>query len=114
MKGILKHNYNAIDVLKAAFPGGSITGAPKIRAMEIVDELEKCRRGIYTGAIGWIGFDGNAKFNIAIRTIMMENDSIWFNVGSGIVADSIPEKEYEETLHKANGILKALNVSFGG
>jgi para-aminobenzoate synthetase component 1 len=113
VKGTLRNNCDVFDVLKALFPGGSITGAPKIRAMEIIDELEKCKRGIYTGAIGYIGFDGNAKFNIAIRTMMMENDSIWFNVGGGIVADSIPEKEYEETLHKADGMLRALNVSVG-
>jgi len=114
VKGTLKNNCDALDVLKTTFPGGSITGAPKIRAMEIIDELEKSKRGIYTGAIGYIGFDGNAKFNIGIRTMMMENDSIWFNVGGGIVADSIPEKEYEETLHKASGMLRALNVSFKG
>lgn len=112
VKGTLREDNDAFDVLKAIFPGGSITGAPKIRAMEIIDELEKCKRGIYTGAIGYIGFDGNAKFNIAIRTMMLENDSIWFNVGGGIVADSIAEKEYEETLHKASGMLKALNVNF--
>ncbi|MBS4029543.1 MAG: aminodeoxychorismate synthase component I [Ignavibacteriales bacterium] len=110
VKGTLRKDKDTIDVLKAMFPGGSITGAPKIRAMEIIDELEKCRRGIYTGATGWIGFDGNAKFNIAIRTMMMENDSVWFNVGGGIVADSIAEKEFEETMHKADGMLRALNV----
>ena len=109
--GELHEDCSVIDAFRALFPGGSITGAPKIRAMQIIDELEKCRRGIYTGAIGWLGFDGNAEFNIAIRTMMMEEDSVWFNVGGGIVADSIPEKEFEETMYKADGMLRALNVN---
>ncbi len=110
INGKLQNKINVFETIKSMFPGGSITGAPKIRAMEIIDELEKSHRGIYTGSIGFIDFSLNAMFNIAIRTLMMENEKFWFNVGSGIVADSSPEKEYQETLHKAKGILSALNI----
>jgi aminodeoxychorismate synthase component I len=93
--------------LAACFPGGSITGAPKIRAMQIIRELEPCPRGLYTGAIGIFGTNGESHFNIAIRTLIIENGAASFHSGAGIVADSVAELEWEETLHKAAGILTA-------
>ena len=96
------------EVIKATFPGGSITGAPKIRAMEVIEELEPTRRNVYTGSIGYIGFDGLADLNIAIRTIVKKDDRITFQVGGGITWDSNPEDEYMETLHKAKSIMKTL------
>jgi len=105
--GILRPHIDHVDAFRACFPGGSITGAPKKRASEIITELEPRPRGLYTGAIGWFGFDGRSQWNIAIRTAVQQGDQISFHVGSGIVADSIPQHEYEETLHKAAGILAA-------
>ena len=96
------------DVIKATFPGGSITGAPKIRAMEIIEELEPTRRNVYTGSVGYIGFDEKVDMNIAIRTIVKKDDNITFQVGGGITWDSNSEDEYMETLHKAKSIIKTL------
>lgn len=107
--GILDDNKSAIDLLKATFPGGSITGAPKIRAMEIIAELEPTYRGVYCGSIGYIGFDGSMDTSIVIRTFLLTDDKLTFQVGGGIVADSDPLAEYEETLTKAAGLKKALN-----
>jgi para-aminobenzoate synthetase component 1 len=101
-----------IELLKATFPGGSITGAPKIRAMQIIDELEPTRRSIYTGAIGYLGFDGGMDLNIAIRTFLVQGDRAWFQAGGGIVADSQLESEYEETAQKARALIEA--VAGGG
>ena len=95
-----------LDALLACFPGGSITGVPKKRAREIIAELEPCPRGLYTGAIGCLGFNGESRFNIAIRTLVAEADELHFHVGAGIVADSVPLREWEETLHKAAGIFR--------
>jgi para-aminobenzoate synthetase component I len=111
VRGKLRPVLGPLDCLRAAFPGGSITGAPKIRAMEIIDELEPYRRGVYTGAIGWVDGRGNAEWSIAIRTMTLVNGRAHFHVGSGIVADSDPEAEYEETLTKASGMLKALGAA---
>lgn len=108
--GALKKDVNAVDCLRATFPGGSITGAPKIRSMEIIDELEGVRRSVYTGALGYIGFDGTMDMSIVIRTFVIKGKKLYFQVGGGIVADSDPEKEYEETLHKARGLMQALGV----
>lgn len=96
------------DLLRAAFPGGSITGAPKIRAMQIIDELEPTRRGVYCGSIGWIGLDGSMSLNIAIRTMVQVGDTVHAYAGGAIVAESIAEKEYEEILAKAAGMFRAL------
>lgn len=96
------------DLMFAMFPGGSITGAPKIRAMEIIDEVEPVARGIYTGSIGYWSFSGHCDFNIVIRTAVLTNGVVHFHVGGGIVADSDPEAEYEETLAKAKGLLRML------
>jgi len=112
VRGCLRDDVGIGGVLKATLPGGSITGAPKVRAMEIINELEPMRRNVYTGAIGWIDSSGNAEFNVAIRTITMENGRAWFPAGGGIVADSVPMKEYEETLHKARGMALALGIDW--
>jgi para-aminobenzoate synthetase component I len=105
--GKLRAHIDHAGAFRSCFPGGSITGAPKKRATEIITELETHPRGLYTGAIGWFGFDGQSQWNIAIRTAVQRGDDITFHVGSGIVADSVPELEWEETLHKASGILSA-------
>jgi para-aminobenzoate synthetase component 1 len=94
--------------LKAAFPGGSVTGAPKVRAMEIIAELEPTARGAYCGALGYIGFDGSMDASILIRTITAAGGYWQFSVGGGIVAQSDPQREYEETWYKAEGLLRAL------
>ncbi len=107
--GQLPPDRDVIDLLKASFPGGSITGAPKIRAMEIIEELEPVRRSIYTGSIGYLDFNGDADLNIVIRTFVIKEGTAYFQVGGGIVADSDPEMEYQETLHKARGLLRALD-----
>ena len=93
------------DIVRATFPGGSITGCPKIRAMEIIDELEPCCRHVYTGSIGYIGMDGKFDLNIAIRTLIIRKNRAYYGAGGGIVYDSVPEKEYDETLYKAKAFL---------
>jgi para-aminobenzoate synthetase component 1 len=108
VSGTVCNNVSQMDILKAVFPGGTITGCPKIRCMQIIDELEPVRRNVYTGSMGWIGYNGNMDLNIAIRTIVKKGRNAYFNVGAGIVADSIPEKEYNETLHKAGAMIEAL------
>lgn len=102
--GKLKSDYTAIDMLKACFPGGSVTGAPKIRAMEIIEELEPARRGPYCGSLAYIGFNGAMDSNILIRSLVYEDDRVSFSVGGGITALSDPDAEYEETLAKARAI----------
>ncbi len=111
--GTLRPEIDALAALAACFPGGSITGAPKKRAMEIIRELEDAPRGIYCGAIGWLGYNGESSLNIAIRTLVRSGNRLVYQVGAGIVADSDPEKEYEETLHKAAGIRLALAAVAG-
>lgn len=107
--GTLRPEVDALSAIAACFPGGSITGAPKKRAMEIIQELEAAPRGIYCGAIGWLGYNGESSLSIAIRTLVRSRDRLVYQVGAGIVADSDPEKEYEETLHKAAGIRLAID-----
>jgi anthranilate/para-aminobenzoate synthase component I len=107
VRGTLREEIDHVSALRACFPGGSITGAPKRRACEIIAELEPTPRGVYTGTIGWFGFNGESAFNIAIRTVVIEGDRAHFHVGAGIVADSVPEMEWQETLDKAAGILLA-------
>jgi anthranilate/para-aminobenzoate synthase component I len=109
VRGELRENLDAIDLLAASFPGGSITGAPKKRACEIIAELESVPRGLYCGAIGYLGYNQECQFNIAIRTLVRENQQLHYHVGAGIVADSIAEMEYEETLHKARGMQLAVD-----
>jgi len=107
VEGRLRDGEDHASALRACFPGGSITGAPKKRAREIIAELEPAPRGLYTGAIGWFGFNGESQFSIAIRTVIVEGAKASFHVGAGIVADSSPEAEWQETLDKAAGILLA-------
>ncbi|MDD5135815.1 MAG: aminodeoxychorismate synthase component I [Candidatus Omnitrophica bacterium] len=109
VSGILKKGTGPIDCLLAAFPGGSITGAPKVRSMEIIEELEPVKRSIYTGAVGYISFSGDMDTSIVIRTLLAKGKKAYFSVGGGIVADSDPEAEYQETLDKAAGIIHALD-----
>ena len=108
VEGRLKPQTTPIDVIRALFPGGSITGAPKIRAMEIIDELEPTRRSLYTGALGYYSLGGASAFNLLIRTLLVEGIRLRYQVGGGIVADSDPVAEYDETLHKGRGIREVL------
>ena len=109
VQGTLTQDNTHVDAIISCFPGGSITGAPKRRAMEIIHELEASPRGLYTGAIGYIGPNSESQFNIAIRTIVRHGEKLSYSVGSGIVADSDPNLEYQETLHKAKGIRAAID-----
>ena len=106
--GELRQGTDAIDLLRACFPGGSVTGAPKVRAMEIIEELEPVRRGVYCGAIGYVSFSGDMGTSIAIRTLVLASGQAYLQAGGGIVSDSEPAAEYEETLHKARGLRMAL------
>lgn len=110
IRGRLYKGKDMVDVLRATFPGGSITGCPKIRAMEIIEELEPSRRCVYTGSLGYLSFSGNMDFNILIRTMLKKKNVFYFGAGGGIVADSIPQREYEETLVKARAMLEAINA----
>jgi para-aminobenzoate synthetase component I len=110
VRGRLRKNRDSIDLLRASFPGGSITGCPKIRAMEIIEELEPVRRGIYTGCLGYFSFSGDMQFNILIRSILKKKNEFSFGAGAGIVADSDPEEEYKETLVKARAMAEAVGV----
>ncbi|MDA1190364.1 MAG: aminodeoxychorismate synthase component I, partial [Candidatus Poribacteria bacterium] len=108
VEGTLRPDTTVAETLRATFPGGSITGAPKIRAMQLIDALEANPRGVYTGSIGYIGFDGGIDLNVAIRTVVVRDGEATFGVGGGIVWDSDPEAEYRETLDKADAIFRAL------
>jgi para-aminobenzoate synthetase component 1 len=110
IEGQLRDEISFCDVIKAMFPGGSITGAPKIRSMEIIDETEPTARGVYTGSIGYIGIDGNTSLNIAIRTIIIKDKNAYFQTGGGIVADSEPEAEWQETIVKAKALLAGIKI----
>lgn len=110
VEGEIKSKVDVVDLLKAAFPGGSVTGAPKVSAMKIIESLEPVRRGLYTGSLGYIGFNGDAEFNIVIRTILLKRGKAYLNVGGGITIDSDPEKEYVETLDKAKAMFMALGI----
>ena len=110
--GVLKKNIYPGDIIRAVFPGGTITGCPKVRCMEILAELEKVGRGAYTGSMGYIGRNGDLDLNILIRTLVCEGDQVTLRSGGGIVADSIPKKELEETRNKARGLIRSLDGSF--
>ncbi|GJL78408.1 MAG: anthranilate synthase component I [Nitrospinaceae bacterium] len=114
VRGILKKGLDCFDVLKAAFPAGTVSGAPKIRAMEIIDELEPTRRGLYAGTVGYISFSGNMDTAIAIRTLLVKDNTAYLGVGAGIVADSVPENEFEETMNKGKALLKAIEITEQG
>ncbi len=109
--GKLKPGADALNLLKASFPAGTVSGAPKIRAMEIIDELEKTKRGPYAGCVGYISFSGNLDTCITIRTILLKDNKAYIQAGAGLVADSIPEKEYQETINKAKAMLKAIGMA---
>ena len=109
--GTLKKDKDAIDLLSATFPAGTVTGAPKVRAMEIIDELENIKRGPYAGCIGYFGFSGEFDTGITIRTVVFKGKKAYVQAGAGIVADSIPEQEYRETVNKAMGMLKAIEMA---
>jgi anthranilate synthase component 1 len=109
--GRLQPGKTAFDALRAGLPAGTLSGAPKVRAMEIIDELEPHRRGPYGGAVGYIDFCGNMDTCIALRTMVLKGQTVYLQAGAGIVADSVPAKEYEETLNKAMGLLRALEIA---
>ena len=108
--GKLKQGLHAMDVLRAALPAGTLSGAPKIRAMEIIDEIETEKRGIYGGAVGYISWNGNMDTAIAIRTAVIKNGKLYVQAGGGIVTDSIPELEWKETMNKARAVFRAVDM----
>lgn len=114
VRGRIQEGRDAFDVIRASFPAGTVAGAPKIRAMEIIEELEPVTRGPYAGAIGYVSFSGNMDTAIAIRTVLFAKGRAWVQAGAGIVADSDPEREYQETLNKAAAMLKAIEMAEGG
>jgi anthranilate synthase component 1 len=113
-KGRLSKDKDAYDVLIAAFPAGTVTGAPKIRAMEIIDELENTRRGPYAGAVGYFSFSGNMDTCINIRSILIKGRHAFIQAGAGIVADSVPSREYQETVNKAKAMIRAIEMAEKG
>ena len=114
VEGRLKHGLNAMAVLKATFPAGTVSGAPKVRAMEIIDELEPSKRGIYAGAVGYLGFNGDMDLAIAIRTAVVKDGRLYVQAGAGIVADSVPKSEWIETQNKARALLRAAEMAQAG
>jgi len=106
VSGTLKKPYTALDAFISCLPAGTVSGAPKIRAMEIINELEESKRGVYSGAVGYISANGHLDFALAIRTILFKNDEAFIQAGAGIVYDSSPEQEYEETIHKMKAFLE--------
>jgi anthranilate synthase component 1 len=111
VEGRLQDGKTAFDALRACLPAGTLSGAPKVRAMQIIDELEPHRRGPYGGAVGYVDFSGNMDTCIALRTMVLLGQTAYLQAGAGIVADSVPEKEHEETLNKAMGLLRALEMA---
>jgi anthranilate synthase component 1 len=114
VRGRLKKGADSFDLFAAAFPAGTVSGAPKIRAMEIIDELERQKRGPYAGAVGYFSFSGNMDLCITIRTMFVKNGKIYFQAGAGIVMDSKPEKEYDETVNKAKAMVRAIAKAHEG
>jgi anthranilate synthase component 1 len=113
VQGKLRQDMTAFDALKACFPAGTVSGAPKIRAMEIIAEIEPEKRGPYAGAVGYFSFSGNMDMAIAIRTMVVTNGIAYTQAGGGVVYDSVPEREYEETMNKAGALLKAVSQAEG-
>ena len=114
VEATLRDDEGPLSVLKATFPAGTVSGAPKVRAMEIIDELEPSKRGIYSGAVGYLGFNGDMDLAIAIRTAVIKNGQIHVQAGAGIVADSDPDTEWQETLSKARAVLRAAELAESG
>jgi len=114
VEGRLKPDLSSMDVLRATFPAGTVSGAPKVRAMEIIDELEPVKRGIYAGAVGYLGFNGDLDLAIAIRTAVVKDGTLYVQAGAGIVADSVPQNEWEETRNKARAVVRAAELTQAG
>jgi anthranilate synthase component 1 len=114
LRGRLRRDVDCFDALMACFPAGTVSGAPKVRAMEIIDEFEPTRRGIYAGGILYLDFSGNLDSCIAIRTLVAKGDMVYAQAGGGVVADSIPQREYEETVNKSRALLAALEAAHRG
>ena len=114
VEGRLKPGLSAIDVLRATFPAGTVSGAPKVRAMEIIDELEPVKRGIYAGAVGYLGFNGDMDVAIALRTAVVKDGMLHVQAGGGVVADSVPQAEWQETQSKAQALLRAAEMAEAG
>jgi anthranilate synthase component 1 len=114
VEGTLRKGFDAIDVLKATFPAGTLSGAPKVRALEIIDELENSRRGVYGGAVGYLGFNGDMDLAIAIRTGVIQNGTLYVQAGAGIVADSVPTSEWQETVNKSKAVISAAELASRG
>jgi anthranilate synthase component 1 len=113
VRGRLKVGLGPLDVLKACFPAGTVSGAPKVRALEIIRELEPTKRGIYSGAVGYLGWNGNLDTAIAIRTAVIKDGHIHVQAGAGIVHDSVPKNEWQETLNKAKALMRAVQMTAG-
>jgi anthranilate synthase component 1 len=114
VEGLLRPGLRAVDVLRATFPAGTVSGAPKVRAMEIIDELEPVKRGVYAGAVGYLGFHGNMDVAIALRTAVIKDGVLHVQAGGGIVADSQPDAEWQETQNKAKALLRAAEMAESG
>jgi anthranilate synthase component 1 len=114
VEGRLREGLDAMAVLRASFPAGTVSGAPKVRAMEIIDELEPVKRGIYAGAVGYLGFHGDMDIAIALRTALIKDGVLYMQAGAGIVADSDPTSEWKETLAKARAVLRAAEMASAG
>ena len=111
VEGLIQENLSPMDVLKATFPAGTVSGAPKVRAMEIINELESTKRGVYAGAVGYIGYDGTLDVAIAIRTGVIKSGKLYVQAGAGVVADSIAKNEWDETNNKAKAVLRAAEIA---
>ena len=111
VRGKLQPGYDAFDLIRATFPAGTVSGAPKVRAMEIIEELESSKRGLYAGILGYVGYDGTMDTCIALRTIVMQGDTVHLQAGGGVVADSDPTYEYNESLNKARALSVAVKLA---
>jgi anthranilate synthase component 1 len=111
VEGRLRKDSNAFDLMRATFPAGTVSGAPKVRAMQIIAEHENVQRGFYAGVLGWFGYDGNLDSCIMLRTAMVKNDTVYIQAGAGLVADSVPTSEFNETIIKASALLKAVALA---
>jgi anthranilate synthase component 1 len=114
VEGELKKGMSAMDALRATFPAGTVSGAAKVRAMEIIDELEPVKRGVYAGAVGYLGWHGNMDTAIAIRTAVIQNRTLYMQAGAGIVYDSVPRNEWDETMNKSRAIFRAAEMAAKG